>query len=139
MFHQQKCKNCGDSLSGRADKKFCTDQCRSAYNNRNKQAHEKAISMVNSQLRKNRTILKSLCPVGKATVRKEFLEEMGFSFRHFTSIFGKMGNTYFLCYDFGFMPLTERSLTDGKIIQKVLIIQYQPFMKNFDPWRYHCP
>ena len=131
MFHQQKCLHCGDHLTGRSDKKFCTDHCRSAYNNQNKSVHENAILQVNSQLRRNRTILKSLCPVGKATVRKEVLSEMGFSFRHFTSMYGSRNNFYFLCYDYGFKPIKE-----NHSIEKVLIIQQQPYMKKFDPWSF---
>ncbi len=28
------CVECGEEIKGRADKKFCSDQCRSAFNNR---------------------------------------------------------------------------------------------------------
>ena len=28
------CPECGDKLKGRADKKFCSDACRNAYNNK---------------------------------------------------------------------------------------------------------
>ena len=86
---QQKCMTCGQALTERIDRKFCSDQCRSTFNNRNKRPYEEAIKQLNAQLRKNRTILKTLCPTGKATVRREVLAAMGFSFRHFTSAFGE--------------------------------------------------
>jgi predicted nucleic acid-binding Zn ribbon protein len=134
MFHTQTCLNCKEPLQGRADKKFCSDQCRATYNNSNKKPHEEAIKKLNSQLRKNRTILKTLCPTGKATVRKEVLEGMNFSFRHFTSMYGQPGKVYFLCYDYAFCPIIEKSLSEGEQVKKVLIVQYQSFMKDFDPW-----
>lgn len=29
----KKCLECGEKIVGRADKKFCNDYCRNAYNN----------------------------------------------------------------------------------------------------------
>lgn len=102
---KQRCLNCEAALQGRQGKKFCSDQCRATFNNRNKKPHEQAMLKTNAQIRKNRTILKTLCPTGKATVRKEVLEAMGFSFRHFTSLYGKPSKTYFLCYDYAYHPI----------------------------------
>ncbi len=134
MFHTKTCLTCNEPLQGRADKKFCNAQCRATYNNANKKPYEEAIKKINAQLRKNRTILKTLCPTGKATVRKEVLAELGFSFRHFTSAFGKMPNVYLLCYDYAYRPIEELSQETGAMKQKVLIVQQQDYMKSFDPW-----
>lgn len=136
MLHPHKCLNCGEPLHGRIDKKFCSDQCRATHNNRSKKPHEQNIKKLNMQLRKNRTILKTLCPLGKATVRREVLEQMGFSYRHFTSIYGTRANTYFLVYDYAFMPKIEKSITKHTLVQKVVIVQQQDFMRKFDPWNY---
>lgn len=133
---KQQCLNCRATLHGRAGKKFCSDQCRATYNNQHKKPHEQAIQRTNTQIRKNRTILKTLCPTGKATVRKDVLEVMGFSFRHFSSLYGKPSNTYFLCYDYAYRPIFEQSSSEGVMVQKVLIVQYQPYMKHFDPWTF---
>lgn len=135
MLSPHTCLNCAEALQGRTDKKFCSDQCRASYNNRNRKPYEEAIARLNAQLRKNRTILKTLCPTGKATVRREVLADMGFSFRHFTSLYGKPSKLYFLCYDFAYMPLVEKSLSEQRLVQKVLIVQRQDFMKTFDPWQ----
>jgi predicted nucleic acid-binding Zn ribbon protein len=131
------CQSCGTALSGRLDKKFCSDQCRSTFNNRSKREYEKDILAINSSLRRNRTILKSLCPTGKATVRRETLTEMGFSFHTFSSIYhSKKGLTYYFSYEFGYAPIQEYSVSEKQQIQKVLIIQKQDFMdKAFDPWK----
>lgn len=132
----RQCKTCGEKLTGRIDRKFCSDQCRATFNNRHKRPYEEAIKKLNAQLRKNRTILKTLCPTGKATVRREVLEEMGFSFRHFTSVYGKHPKVYWLCYDYAFMTLKEKSRSKGEWTQKVLIVQHQEYMKEFDPWKF---
>lgn len=136
MENHQKCLQCQSEMRGRLGKKFCSDQCRATYHNHHKKDHEVALQKVNSQIRQNRTILKTLCPVGKATVRKNVLEGMGFSFRHFTSLYTTKASVYFLCYDYAYTPITERSTSEGELIQKVSIVQYQPYMKSFDPWKH---
>lgn len=84
----------------------------------------------NRALRRNRTILKTLCPTGKATVRKSVLADLGFSFQLFNTIFRSKENTYYFSHEFGYMPIT-----DEKGIKKVVIIQKQDYMnKPFDPW-----
>ena len=98
--------------------------------------HEIEIRTVNSTLRRNRTILRSLCPQGKSILRRESLVEMGFDFSKFTTIFPTSENIYFFCYEYGYMPITERSLTEGLIVQKVVIVRRQDFMnKQFNPWQ----
>ena len=136
MLSTQRCLNCNEPLHGRLGKKFCSDQRRATYHNQHKRPYEEAIKRLNSQLRKNRTILKTLCPLGKATVRKEVLDAMGFSFRHFSSLYGKPGKTYFLCYDYGYKPIVEQSSSTGETVQKVLIVQQQDYMRDFDPWKF---
>ena len=64
------CKQCGKNITGRLDKKFCDDYCRNTYNNQNKRDDELLIQGINRIIRKNRRILKTLCPVGKAAVRR---------------------------------------------------------------------
>ncbi len=77
------------------------------------------IKATNRQLRLNRRILKSLCPEGKATIRKEVLLDLGFDFSRFNSIFPSSGKVYYLTYDYGFMPIYER---------EVVIIKKQQYL-----------
>jgi predicted nucleic acid-binding Zn ribbon protein len=74
----QECLTCGSELTGRAGKKFCSDQCRAQYNNRKKTTEERWIQQLNRILRKNRTVLRTLNPKGHSTVRQEVLLQMGF-------------------------------------------------------------
>jgi hypothetical protein len=116
------CLKCGERLIGRIDKKFCSDQCRFEYNNKKKRIHEAAILNINQKLRKNRSILKSLNPVGKTTVRRSLLNNMGFSFDFFTHTFRTdKGAVYYFAYDFGYTLIEE---------EKVVLVTYQRYMNR---------
>lgn len=125
------CQHCGEALHGRWDKRFCDDQCRNAWHNRHKRSLEKNIQLANRIMRRNRKILYTLCPTGKATVRKEILDKLKFDFRYFTTIYPTPSGTYYFSYDYGFMPVLERGT-----VEKVVIVQWQDYMtkKPFDPW-----
>jgi len=130
------CQTCNKPLTGRVDKRFCDSQCRANFHNRNKRKNERVIAAVNRQIRKNRSILQKLCPEGKATIRKERLLDIGFSFQYFSSIYAEGALTYYFSYEFGFAPIVQQSQSENRLVQKVLIIQYQEYMKGkFDPWR----
>ncbi len=130
-FQKKECVFCSDPLVGRVDKKFCDAYCRNSHNNLSKSADELEIKAINRQLRLNRRILKSLCPEGKATIRKTILSNLGFDFSKFSSIYPTSGKAYYLIYDYGFMPIYEK-----ETIEKVLIIKRQDYMQAFDPWAY---
>jgi predicted nucleic acid-binding Zn ribbon protein len=127
----KKCATCGNLLTGRTDKKYCSDQCRYIQNNKNKQDAEQPLLEINRQLRKNRSILKVLCPVGKATVRKEVMLAMGYDVTLFSSLFlTAKKQVYYLCYDYGFTPLNENGA------EKALIVTKQEYMRVWDPWKF---
>ena len=129
-MNTRPCPVCQIPILGRADKKYCSDQCRAVANNGKKLKTQQILLTINQRLRKNRTILKTLCPYGKATVRKEVLMAMGFEFDFFTSIF--VTNTkqvYYLCYDFAYSPIMEGE------IEKALIVSRQQYMQPWDPWK----
>ena len=102
------CLQCGKTIRGRADKKFCDDYCRNNFNNQLKAPVNNYVRNISNVLSKNRRILESLLPtgeeMGKAT--KQLMLEHGFSFKYFTHTYiNKKGNTYFFCYDYGYLPL----------------------------------
>lgn len=114
------CKTCGSILIGRTDKKFCDAQCRSSFNGIKKRKHEALIIEINKTLRKNRKILKQFNPEGKTTIRKEYLDKLGYDFRYHThSYTTKANNVYHFCYDYGYFKIDE---------EKVLIVNWQPYM-----------
>lgn len=107
IFMEEKlCPECGKSIIGRADKKFCSDECRSAFNNTKNRNSNNMMRKVNSTLKRNRDILLSLNPQGKANIAKSKLQDTGFNFNYHTNSYTtKTGKTYYFCYDQGYLAL----------------------------------
>lgn len=106
---EKTCLECGGKIKGRADKKFCSDTCRIAYNNKLNSDETNYMKNVNNALRKNRRILIELNPTGKAKVSREKLVEKGFDFNHFTSTYTTRENAvYHYCYEQGYLQ-TEKN------------------------------
>ena len=117
-----KCLECGDKVIGRPDKKFCTDQCRSQYNNRLNKDKTNYMRRVNNILRRNRRIMMDLNPNGKAKVRRDELLLRGFIFEYHTHTYTtKAGKTYVFCYEHGYLPLPDELFAlviNGKITEQ---------------------
>lgn len=105
-MQKRECKECGQTLSGRKDQKFCSDYCRNSFNNKLNEDSTKYIRRINNILRKNRRILAELNPKGKVTVAGITLAEEGFNFHYYTNIYTtKTGSTYCFCYEQGYIKL----------------------------------
>ncbi len=103
---EKLCPECKKPIFGRQDKKFCSDACRNAHNNKLNADTVNYVRNINNVLRKNRRILESLNPDGKATVQKSKLIGKGFDFNYFTSIYQtKAGDEYRFCYEHGYLPI----------------------------------
>jgi hypothetical protein len=103
-MEEKRCLECDDPIKGRVDKKFCSDQCRNTYNNRQNSDEVNYVRNINFILRKNRRILATLNPQGKARVSKQQLTDKGFNFTYHTNIYTtKTGNEYIFCYDHGYI------------------------------------
>lgn len=106
----KKCLFCQKNLKGRIDKKFCNDYCRNNYNNLQKtngQLHP-MVRNINQALLKNRKILQEILPDNEemAKVHYDKLTQKGYQFKYHTHTYAnKKGQTYFFCYEYGFLPL----------------------------------
>lgn len=104
----RNCLDCGEAIKGRADKKFCSDQCRNSYNNTLNSDSTNHIRNVNNILRKNRRVLAELNTREKTRVHKSKLIDKGFNFDYYTNTFiTKAGKTYRFCYEQGFLAIEE--------------------------------
>lgn len=102
------CLSCGKPVKGRTDKKFCDDYCRNNYNNQLKADNTNLVRNINNALGKNRRIMEGLFQPGEemAKTTKDKLLQKGFQFKYITHLYtNKKGNTYFFCYDLGYLPL----------------------------------
>lgn len=108
MEEERLCPECKRAIHGRADKKFCSDLCRNAYNNRTNSEANNLVRNINRTLKKNRRILEELSPGGKAKVTKSKLNSEGFNFDYHTSIYTtKEGKIYYFCYEYGYLALPD--------------------------------
>ena len=108
MPESRQCLACGADIKGRADKKFCDDQCRNAYNNSQNSDANNYVRNVNNILRKNRRILLELNPTGKTRTTRERLMEKGFDFAYHTDTYTtKEGSLYYYCYEQGYLLLDK--------------------------------
>lgn len=102
------CLECGDTIMGRSDKKFCCDTCRNAYHNHRNRDSNNLIRNTHNRLRKNYRILKKLHSKGKNRVTTDILIELGFSFNVFTGVCHSENNgTYRFVYDQGYLLLED--------------------------------
>lgn len=104
----KNCLACDKQLKGRTDKKFCDDYCRNNFNNQLKSSSNNYVRNINNALRKNRRILEELMAEKErmSRIHKEKLLHKGFYLRYFTHTYiNKKGNTYFFCYEYGYLPL----------------------------------
>ena len=107
-MEKRKCNECGQTLSGRKDQKFCSDYCRNTFNNRLNEDATNYMRRINNILRKNRRILSRLNPKGKITVDGITLAEEGFNFHYYTNMYTtKTGSSYFFCYEQGYLKLDD--------------------------------
>jgi hypothetical protein len=108
---EKTCLECGEKIIGRADKKFCSDQCRVSYNNKLNSDKTNYVRNVNNTLSKNRRILLELNPEGKRKISRDKLAQKGFSFTYHTDIYKtKDGAIYYYCYEQGYLEIDGKTL-----------------------------
>jgi predicted nucleic acid-binding Zn ribbon protein len=97
------CLDCGDTIRGRADKKFCSDHCRNNYNNKLNRDTNNYIRNVHGLLRRNRKILSDLYDEGKIKIHKDALFALGYNFSFFTHVIECSGGDKFnYCFEYGY-------------------------------------
>lgn len=108
-MENNNCLECGEKIIGRADKKFCNDSCRNAFNNKQNKDSSNLMRNINNRLRKNYRVLSEQNFVeGKAKTTKQRLLSEDFSFEYFTSLkVYKNGAEYRFVYDIGYKILDE--------------------------------
>ena len=103
------CFECGEKLRGRADQKFCNDQCRNAYNNKKQGRTTKYMRRINRILKNNHSVLKELNSNNKTTVPAKLMDKHNFNFNYHTHYYKTKNNkVYFFCYDQGYLKLNNR-------------------------------
>ena len=105
-YMSKECPECQEQIKGRADKKFCSDLCRNAFNNKLNSDINNYVRNVNNILRKNRRVLEELIPAETAKATKAKLLQKGFNFSYYTNTYTTKKNaTYYFCYEYGYLAL----------------------------------
>lgn len=106
-MEKKLCAECGEVIKGRSDKKFCSDLCHNAFNNKLNSDSNNFVRNINNVLRKNRRIMEeTLGEEEKLTISKQKLSDRGFNFTYFTHhVITKNTKTYVFCYEYGYLPL----------------------------------
>ena len=101
------CRECAVLLKGRSDQKFCSDQCRNQFNNRNYAQKLALQRQINRILMQNQQILAQLLTIEKKRrVWEMDLQHRGYNFEfHTHTKRTKNGQVYIFCYDFGYLRL----------------------------------
>ena len=120
-----RCLECGEIITGRSDKRFCTPYCKSAYHYKKSKEKEMPLFVkIDRQLKKNRQILKDYNKAGLSIVRKEEIVEAGFDPKYFTHYWkAANGNVYLFCYEYGFSVSKEENAT------KYVLVTWQKYME----------
>lgn len=105
---EKVCRECGEPIKGRTDKRFCSDACRNIFHYNANNAPINYVRNVVNALKRNRRVLSELNtgPEGKTKVHRDKLLEKGFSFTYHTNAHRtKAGNTYVFCFEQGYLEL----------------------------------
>ena len=92
------CRDCGNKLLGRSDKKFCNDYCRNTYHSKRNRDVNNHMRNINNILRKNRRILHQLIQNNICTCPITDLLHLGFQMEYCTQFYRDHNNKEFKYY-----------------------------------------
>ncbi|MBQ9584151.1 MAG: hypothetical protein IJR25_07510 [Bacteroidales bacterium] len=99
----RRCRECDSPLAGRSDKKFCSDDCRTAWHNRRYRQELSAAAQLNRILRCNRRILASIYDAGESKVSLSDSRVSGYDSRFFTAAERlPLWRVRYYCYEFSY-------------------------------------
>jgi len=104
----KECLECSKPLKGRVDKKFCDEACRNVYNNKLNSDSNTYVRNLTNILRRNRRLLEESLPPNEEMTKipRVKLLEKGYQFKYLTHTYtNKKGNTYYFCFEYGYLPL----------------------------------
>jgi hypothetical protein len=102
------CLFCGKKITGRPDKLYCNDICRTGYLNEQKRLNNIEIRTINLALKKNWNILKRLLGEKEAIlVSEQDLVHSGFLFDYHTHFIKSKSekNPFTFCFNYGYVDI----------------------------------
>ena len=110
---KRTCRLCKKKFTGRADKIFCSVDCKNDYHVRLRRVTVQATRSIDKILHRNRSILLEI--MGKRSRQKKVkrmeLEQKKFHFNYITGYtINKQGKTYHHIYDFSYMTFSDETV-----------------------------
>ena len=103
------CRECGTPLSGRSDKQFCSDACRTAFHNRRYNEEGRGATEINRILRLNHRILAALHSAGIRSILLSDSRMKGYDPRYFTAMEKlPLRRPVYHCYEYSFIIRSGR-------------------------------
>lgn len=99
---ETSCLQCGAPFYGRTDKKFCDDQCRSAYHNQLNSSFTNQMRLTHRRLRKNWRILTHYFREGTRAVEYTSIHKEGFIPDIMTGIARRGDTVIYRCYEYAY-------------------------------------
>lgn len=109
---------CGELVTGRIDKKFCSDACRSEYHNIRRREKQKALRKLNNILASNHGILEGMMCEGRSTVDSSELSSRGFNFGVCTASRHRLAHTVRYCYNYSYYQTRDGMVHISRIERK---------------------
>lgn len=108
------CRHCQKKIIGRADKKFCSIQCKNAFHRQVKLKSRNIINEIDAILHRNHAICLELMDTEKKyklMVPRLVLEKMGFNFNYCTGTYlNHQQKRYHYVYDFSWMEFSSQDI-----------------------------
>ncbi|MEX2380665.1 MAG: hypothetical protein WD530_07965 [Vicingaceae bacterium] len=106
----RKCKICKKELKGRADKLFCSIECKNYYHVGLRKVTNKAAKIIDKTLHRNHSIILEI--LGKNSSQKKIkrtvLTNKKFNFKYHTHFnINSKGKTYYFLYDIAWMEFSD--------------------------------
>lgn len=102
------CLECGTTLYGRANKRFCCESCKNRYHNKRYQAERNLKLRIKTILDRNYSILTSLISGKVYSVDRQDLQLMGFNIDYMTAFVKINKRECCSCYDISFVRTPSR-------------------------------
>lgn len=102
LHHEEEgtCLECGTSIHGRKDKRFCSLSCKNKYNNRTQMVKRQQRVQIIAALTGNYAILEALLNEGKTGAGLDELSELGFDPTYVTCHrHGRFRHDEYACFD----------------------------------------
>ncbi len=103
------CLRCNAPLEGRADMRFCNEDCRNSHKNIQLAADRKNMKKINGQLGKNRRLLmRILGEQEMVKVHRDDMLRLGYDFKYLTHHYtNNQGKVFDFVYEHGVLPLGD--------------------------------